>query len=199
MKIAIGNHDDSYERQENPTLLKQYMTNFNLSRQFYSFDYQNVHFTALSTELPYSVGTDQYEFINDDLASAASDPNIDWIVVYYHKLAYTSPSAHHNASNELREEYHTLFGGYEVDLVLQAHNHNNERSYPIKYNSANPSASIITDNKTNNYLNPEGQIFVTVGTAGADLYEFLTKAPYIYPVRRAWFFEYRCSRQRTDI
>jgi hypothetical protein len=45
MKIAIGNHDDSYERQENPTLLKQYMTNFNLSRQFYSFDHQNVHFT----------------------------------------------------------------------------------------------------------------------------------------------------------
>lgn len=26
MKIAIGNHDDSYERQENPMLLKQYMT-----------------------------------------------------------------------------------------------------------------------------------------------------------------------------
>jgi Calcineurin-like phosphoesterase len=194
MKITIGNHDD-----ETTALLNQYMSHFNLTKQFYSFNYQNVHFTVISTELirnnsegieltrNESEANEQYEFVNADLASAASDPNIDWIVVYYHKEAYTSPyitsvkeEEIRTALNRLRDAYHPLFEKYDVDLVLQAHNHNYERSYPIKYNNANSSVPIITDaNTNNNYSNPEGQIFVTVGTGGRGSYGFLAKEPYM--------------------
>jgi hypothetical protein len=175
------------------------MSHFNLTKQFYSFNYQNVHFTVISTELisnnsegielirNESEGIEQYEFVNADLASAASDPNIDWIVVYYHKEAYTSPYSTPAKEEEirtglirLRDAYHPLFEKYDVDLVLQAHNHNYERSYPIKYNNANSSAPIITYANTNsNYSNPEGQIFVTVGTGGTESYYFLAKEPYM--------------------
>ena len=182
MKIAIGNHDDI-----SSSLLEQYMSHFNLTKQFYSFDYQNVHFTVISTELLEndSERIEQYEFVNDDLASAASDPNIDWIVVYYHIPAYTSPYSTRpegevrTASVAFIDAYHPLFEKYDVDLVLQAHNHNYERSYPIKYNNVNSSAPIITDAHTNNYFNPEGQIFVTVGTGGASSYYLLAKEPYM--------------------
>jgi predicted phosphodiesterase len=184
MKIALGNHD-----VETTSLLNQYMDHFNLTKQFYSFNYQNVHFTVISTELIYGdddEGNEQYEFVNADLASAASDPNIDWIVVLYHRIAYASPYSESendeegsDGSNRLKETYHPLFEKYDVDLVLQGHNHNYERSHPIKYNNANPSAPIITDARTNNYSNPEGQIFVTVGTGGADTHFFLTKEPYM--------------------
>jgi hypothetical protein len=182
MKIAIGNHD-----VETTALLNQYMSHFNLTKQFYSFNYQNVHFTVISTELVGndSEGIEQYEFVNADLASAASDPNIDWIVVYYHKEAYTSPYTTptneeeiRTASIALRDAYHPLFEKYDVDLVLQAHNHNYERLYPMKYNNANSSVPIITDAHTSNYSNPEGQIFVTVGTGGRESYDFLAKEPY---------------------
>jgi hypothetical protein len=183
MKITIGNHDD-----ETTALLNQYMSHFNLTKQFYSFNYQNIHFTVISTELLENDGEskEQYEFVNADLASAASDPNIDWIVVYYHKEAYISPYAGspdkergRTASIAFRDAYHPLFEKYHVDLVLQAHNHNYERSYPIKYNNANSSAPIITDANTNNYSNPEGQIFVIVGTGGQRSYFFLAKEPYM--------------------
>jgi hypothetical protein len=183
MKITIGNHDD-----ETTLLLNQYMSHFNLTKQFYSFNYENVHFTEISTQLLEndSEGIEQYEFVNADLASAASDPNIDWIVVYYHRVAYTSPYSSspdrerdRTESIALRDAYTPLFEKYEVDLVLQAHNHNYERSYPIKYNSANYSDPIITDANTNNYSNPEGQIFVTVGTGGGESYFFLAKEPYM--------------------
>jgi hypothetical protein len=183
MKITIGNHDD-----ETTSLLNQYMSHFNLTKQFYSFDYQNVHFTVISTELLSndSEAIGQYEFVNDDLASAASDPNIDWIVVYYHKEAYTSPYTTPASEEEIRtasitfrDAYHPLFEKYDVDLVLQAHNHNYERSYPIKYNNANSSIPIVTDAHANNYSNPEGQIFVTVGTGGRGSYGFLAKEPYM--------------------
>ena len=37
-----------------------------------------------------------------------------------------------------------------LDLVLQAHSHNYQRIYPIKYNDKDPSNPIITDkNKAN--------------------------------------------------
>ena len=49
-KIAIGNHETESSKK-----LKDYMKAFNLEKQYYSFNYQNVHFLALSTETAYKV------------------------------------------------------------------------------------------------------------------------------------------------
>ena len=179
-KIAIGNHET-----DSSIKLQDYMEFFGLKEQYYSFNYQNVHFTVISTELPYEEGSEQYNFVNNDLSNASLDPNIDWIVVFYHSLAYTSPAdtgKGNRAEKELRETYHPLFAEYDVDLVLQAHNHNYQRSYPILYNNDNPKNPIITDDDTgnnNNYHDPEGQIFVTAGTGGASVYPLTGQADYV--------------------
>jgi hypothetical protein len=170
IKIAIGNHDI-----RPPSLLAQYMTHFGLTKQHYSFDYQNVHFLVMSTEIPLEVGSEQFNFVNNDLAKAVTDPAIDWIVVYCHKPAYSLPSVDEDvmrsSTDELRDIYHPLFDKYNVDLVLQGHDHNYQRSYPIKYNSTSPSTPTITDaNDNNNYNNPSGRIFAIVGTGGIGLY-----------------------------
>jgi hypothetical protein len=167
MKIAIGNHD--MEK------LNIYTNHFGLSEQYYSFNYYNVHLVALSTEIAYKPFSSQYEFIKNDLSSAASDPNIDWIVVYFHKQMYTSPSNHDDYPT-LRSTYHPLFNEYEVNLVLQAHNHNYERTFPIKFNSNSPSNPIATTTNTDTYTDPDGQIFATIGTGGVSLYAFTGKA-----------------------
>src|ERR687895_1262181 len=156
-----------------------FMSHFNLTKQYYSFDYQNVHFIAMSTELPWTKSSAQYKFVKDDLLKASIDPNIGWIIVFYHDLAYTSPSVKH-AKSSLRDTYHPLFEQYNVDLVLQAHQHNYQRTYPIKYNSDTPINPIITDRNTDTYTNPEGQIYLTVGTGGAALHSLNgNQAPYI--------------------
>ena len=167
MKIAIGNHD--MEK------LNIYTNHFGLREEYYSFNYYNVHLVALSTEIEYKPFSSQYEFIEDDLSRAASDPNIDWIVVYFHKQMYTSPSNHDDYPT-LRSTYHPLFNKYGVDLVLQAHNHNYERTFPIKFNSNNPSNPIATTADTDTYTDPDGQIFATIGTGGVSLYAFTDKA-----------------------
>jgi hypothetical protein len=167
MKIAIGNHD--MEK------LNIYTNHFGLREQYYSFNYYNVHLVVLSTELPYKPFSSQYEFVENDLSKAASDSNIDWIVVYFHKQMYTSPSNHDDYPT-LRSTYHPLFNEYGVDLVLQAHNHNYERTYPIKFNSNSPSNPIATTTNTNTYTDPDGQIFATIGTGGVSLYAFTDKA-----------------------
>ena len=167
MKIAIGNHD--MER------LNIYTNHFGLREQYYSFNYYNVHLVALSTELTYKPFSSQYEFVENDLSRAASDPNIDWIVVYFHKQMYASPSNHDDYPT-LRSTYHPLFYKYGVDLVLQAHNHNYERTYPIKFNSNSPFNPTVTTTNTNTYTDPDGQIFATIGTGGVSLYAFTGKA-----------------------
>jgi predicted phosphodiesterase len=174
MKIVIGNHDD-----ETPTMLQQYMDHFGLTQQYYSFDYQNVHFLAMSTELPLDPGLAQHTFVKNDLASAACNQDIKWIVVFFHKLAYASPSTYDGPLSILRNVYHPLLEQYGVDLVLQGHHHNYERSYPIIPNYSDSLNPVITDVNTNTYNDPSGQIFAIIGTGGNFLFGFLDKAPYI--------------------
>jgi predicted phosphodiesterase len=171
IKITIGNHDDI-----SSSLLNQYMSHFSLSKQYYSFDYQNAHFVVLSTEQTSS--SPQYNFVKSDLAKASSNSNIDWIIVYMHKPLYTSPSRHTGEST-MRDKYHPLFDQYGVDFVLYGHNHAYERSYPLKYNKASPSIPIITSSTKGSYNDPQGQIFATVGTSGQSIYLYDSKSWYI--------------------
>jgi hypothetical protein len=173
-KISIGNHDD-----ESSTKLNSYISHYGIpSSQFYSFNFQNTHFTVISTEQSASSGSSQYNFVNNDLSNAAADPNIKWKVVYFHKPIYTSPT-NHAAETTVRNAMHPLFDKYGVDLVLQGHNHNFERSKPLKFNSASPGNPTITDSNANTYTDPDGQIYATVGTGGRSLYSFTGKASYI--------------------
>jgi hypothetical protein len=57
MKIAIGNHEVEEESK-----LTQYMEHFGLSNQYYSFDYQNVHFIVTSDYISDEIGSEQYIF-----------------------------------------------------------------------------------------------------------------------------------------
>jgi hypothetical protein len=169
-RISIGNNDN----------ITEYMNVFNLTRQYYSFDIQNVHFLAISTELQNEADKrDQLKFVENDLNKTSSNPAIDWIVVYFHRQAYTSVSLN-KADTIIRDTYHPLFDKYNVDIVLQAHNHNYERSYPLNYNKVNSDNPIKVSNETNNYYSDlSGPIFVTVGTGGFVLYEFYEKKDYI--------------------
>jgi predicted phosphodiesterase len=179
MKIVIGNH-------EAESSLEQYLEHFNLTEQYYSFNYQNVHFLMLSDYVSYEFGSEQYDFVNNDLQDAATDPNIDWIIVSHHTHPYASTSSSVVPSiPSWARLYHPLFEKYGVDIVLQGHQHNYQRTYPLEYNSDTPEEPIISDNNGRKYyIDPDGQIFATVGTGGATLHypegkSFYTDTQYV--------------------
>ena len=62
-----------------------------------------------------------------------------------------------------------------MDLVLQGHNHNYERTYPIVFNSTDLSNPIETSTNTTTYTDPDGKIFVTVGTGERVLIPLMVK------------------------
>ncbi len=174
-KMVFGDHEYNFK---NSSRLYDYLSKFNLTKQFYSFDYGNVHFLAMSSEVPFDKDSKQYRFVSDDLKSASENKSINWIVVYIYEMLYASPTFH-KPTETIRKIYHPIFDQYHVSLVLQAHSHNYQRTYPIKYNEKDTSNPIITDRNEGEYNNPDGTLFVVVGTAGADLHNFTGQAPYV--------------------
>jgi hypothetical protein len=155
-KIVLGNHEDE----------EDYMDFFGLKEQYYSFNYKNMHFLALSTETDYDDDSEQYQFAIRDLEKYSKDPFIDWIIVFYHRHIYGSGSLEEDT--DFREIYHPLFDKYKVDLALQGHLHVYERTYPITFNNEDDDEPIVQDNNpTHIYKNPKAPIFLTVGTGGA--------------------------------
>ena len=79
-----------------------------------------------------------------------------------------------------------------MDLVLQAHSHNYERTYPILYNNKDSENPIIVNSNKYNYNYDikkfHGTIFATVGTGGAELHNFEEKIPYMITQYRGFGF-----------
>ena len=167
-RIAFGNHDNEYDG-----LANAYLNHYGLSKQFYSFDTNNVHVLTMATEEDFEAGTEQYNFVVNDLRNSANDPNIKWIIVTMHNPVYTSPNGCSDSSCESNEElaelYHPLFDKYGVDIVLQAHVRNYQRSFPLEFNQESPSNPIVTSTSKGEYKNPNGPIFAIVGTGGGEL------------------------------
>ena len=168
MYIALGD-SDLVERND-------YLKHSGLNDDYYSFDYQNIHFLAISTneekndELGIISDTIQLDFIRDDLSNAADNPRTDWLIVFLHHPMYTSqPNPY---SMDLRSLLQPTFDLYGVDLVINGHKHAYERTNPVTFNG------IITDNGNCLYDDPNGQIYLTVGTGGHSHSPFKQKQPW---------------------
>ncbi|MGB8159631.1 MAG: discoidin domain-containing protein, partial [Nitrososphaeraceae archaeon] len=174
-KFSMGNHE---EDEGSPSSLPtSYLEKFGLGTSYYSFNYRNIHFLMLNSEIAFNSNSPQYSFAKNDLAIASTDAAIKWIIVGFHTPMYTSPSKH-PPNVPFRDTYHPLFDKYDVDLVLQAHNHNYQRSNPMTFNDAKSSEPLISSSQKNDYKVPAGEIYLVVGTAGRSLYSLNGKASF---------------------
>jgi Calcineurin-like phosphoesterase len=176
-KINIGDHDD-----DSKSLLESYLSHFDLKKQYYSFDIQNIHVLTMATELELKKGSKQFDFVNSDLQKASKNTNTKWIIVNMHNPLYTSPNTCSanlcQGSKTLRDTYHKLFDKFGVDLVLEAKVHDYQRSFPIEYNPTKPSKPIVSSDDKHTYNNPAGEVFVIVGTGGVDLHGLSGKSKF---------------------
>jgi len=181
IKIAIGNHDMDYQSSYN-----QLLDHYNLPKPYYSFNFHNMHFLAISSEHPFEEGSKQYEFIQNDLEESFQNPSILWKIVFLHKPMYTSAKFDKKDSEELKNIFHELFEKYEVDLILSGHTQYYQRSLPLSYNNDNPTYPVVMDQNNNEYENNDGIIFVTAGTAGDELHKITYSLPY-YVIQKGEF------------
>ncbi|RME30399.1 MAG: hypothetical protein D6806_00300, partial [Deltaproteobacteria bacterium] len=152
---CLGNHDDgpgdgdsaNYNRIF--TLPRNPVSN---TEDFYSFDYGNVHFAALSTETFTGGSTkfgDQADWLDQDLAST----DRMWKVVYFHRPIYSSGGHGGNEAGQ-NDAFIPVFDRNHVDLVLTGHDHMYDK-YGPRYNGQDVSSP------------DDGTIYIVSGGGGA--------------------------------
>jgi hypothetical protein len=181
LMISMGDHEYQDTEGGESGIMNTYLNPLELPKTYYSFDFNNVHFVAIDPYVDYSHNSDQYQFIESELKTASTNPNIDWIFVMEHKPVYTSLTEH-PADSKIRDVFHPLFQKYGVDIVFSGDNHNYQRTFPLKYNNNNGDSSnpIISSSNQNNYNNDNGGVtYLITGTAGRSHYELQQQAPFV--------------------
>jgi len=135
----------------------------------YSFEYGNLAVLSLDANdvtrefeanAGYSQGS-QNDWVERTLAGYRANPDIDFIVCFFHECAYST--ANNGASDGgVRAAWCDLFDRYQVDLALQAHNHVYERTDPIR---AGAPTKVAPDNSVI-YPDTDGTVYYTVGSGG---------------------------------
>ena len=141
----------------------------------YRFTYANVGFVSLDandlsaelrTNTGYS-GGEQVRWLESVLREWRSGTTVDFIVAFFHHCAYAT-SHNHASDGGVRDALDPLFSRYQVDLAVQGHNHQFERTDPIRYGKKTRSAP---DGAT---IRPaeDGVTYICAGSGGRPRYPF---------------------------
>jgi hypothetical protein len=150
----------------------------------YSFRYGNVGVISLDANdlsweiqglLDYSRGA-QVRWLTRRLREWRHEPGVDFIVAFFHECAFSTCNGH-SSDGGVRAKLAPLFAKYQVDLVVQGHNHVYERTNPLIYDAKTNSAK---SSKQAVALSPsepaevepavDGTTYVVAGTAGTPRY-----------------------------
>ncbi len=131
---ALGNHEYVTD-QGQPYLNNLYLPTNNPegSERYYSFDWGHVHFVALDSNCAVGLASPdrctrdaQKVWLERDLAGSTQP----WKIVFFHHPPWSS--GEHGSQLSMRRHFGPIMEQYGVDLVLTGHDHNYERSKPMK-------------------------------------------------------------------
>ncbi|MGF9915584.1 phosphodiester glycosidase family protein [Paenibacillus ehimensis] len=146
---VVGNHEVTGTRKT-----EDYLAHFNhpqngidsLKGSNFSFDYKNAHFVVLNSEYDFE---QQKEWMRKDLA--ATDKK--WKIVAFHR----GPFGSMYDSEHIRDTWTPIFDEFQVDLVMNGHDHVYVRTYPMK------------DKKP--VADGEGTTYIVGGSSGPKFYQ----------------------------
>ena len=149
----------------------------------YSFVYGNVAVLSLdANDVSYEITANtgysqggQNAWVAKTLAAYRANPDIDFIVCFFHHCAY-STTKDHASDGGVRSAWADLFDRHRVDLAVSGHNHVYERTDPIR---AGQPTTVAADNAIV-YPDTDGTVYYTVGSGGRPRYSFQPGEPESY-------------------
>jgi acid phosphatase type 7 len=148
---ALGNHDLP------PQL---FFDNFDLpnNERWYSVDVDGLHFVVLDSNFDITPGSEQYDWLEADLKEASNG----FVAVVFHQPLMST--GRHGSDVGLSDILTPLFREYDVELVINGHDHDYERSFK------------------------DGIYYVVTGGGGAPLYDQASASPYSQVFDSAYHF-----------
>ncbi len=96
-----------------------------LDQGWWALTYGNVRFIGLDTDVAYTAGSPQQNWLRQEFASSEY-ADATWHVVLFHHPAFSCTTAHSDTA-AVRDHLVPLFEQHGVDLVFQGHSHTYER------------------------------------------------------------------------
>ena len=138
------------------------------AERYYSFDYGPVHFVALDTEFTFQDVTrraEQIAWLDADLASTPQP----WKIAYFHRSPY-SAGGEHGSDLAVRSAFGPLFERHGVQLAISAHEHDYERTRPIREGSTGSHVTYLVTGGGGGPLYPAGTAAWTAYSASRHHY-----------------------------
>lgn len=136
----------------------------------YSYDYGNTHFVAINSgyaqgaekvgKVLFKENSDEYKWLENDLANARQNKNVTWIILYSHYPLYSFGVSH---IVTWQDHIKPLVDKYKVDMCLAGHRHVYERHKAIRGNE------IFEQTDAHVYNKPKGTVYITNGSCGGSL------------------------------
>lgn len=173
---TLGNHENE-QVDGNPIGYVAYLTRLALPppESWYSFDYGEARFVAFNSH-QFS-DPEQMDWFTSTLKSARMDKKVRWLIVFQHHPLYSSNVRRLN-NQPLIDAVRSVLDTYQVDLVFAGHNHNYERSYPLR-------GATVAQSGPGPYRKSSGVVFTISGGGGKSLYEFVEEQPAITAYRES--------------
>jgi hypothetical protein len=154
---SLGNHDVS----SGGTAYHKGQFSLPGNEEWYSFCFADACFVALNMNTAYGSGSQQYRDVEAMIQQARAS-GAKWIIPFFHQPGYSSGS--HGSDMGIRNAYEPMFDRYGIDVVLQGHDHNYQRSYAM-------NGSQVVDQAKGVYEDPNGRIWIVTGGGGRSLYD----------------------------
>ncbi|CAM9350932.1 unnamed protein product, partial [Ectocarpus fasciculatus] len=167
---------------------------------WWSYDVGLIHFVGISTEHNYTIGSPQYLWLENDLATVNRSAT-PWIIFGGHRAMYINSNYGEAITSDIvvmdtmiENMEHLLFK-YRVNLGFYGHNHAVQRMSAVYDSVVEQAATTVTDADGNEiawHENPQATVHMVIGTGGAKFTENFVEP---YP---AWcekvFYQYGYAR-----
>lgn len=178
--VAIGNHEDNSREYYAQLAMPTHNTTargYN-PESFYSIDIGPLHVVTLSTEPVGPPAGSQVRWLVRDLAKARQNPATRWIIAMGHRPPVSC--GRHGDHRPAKRAWTRIFERYGVDLTLWGHDHNYQRSKPLRGDAP------VADGK-GPVMSGAGVTYIVTGGAGAPLYS-ARKDPRMAATRKAYHY-----------
>jgi hypothetical protein len=126
----------------------------------YAFDWGPAHFVAFDSNGSALAGGEQVQILESRLREARQ-AGVRWLIVYTHAPVYTIGGyARDEAVAAMATLVKPLFDQYRVDLFLSGHDHNYQRTHPVR-------GDVVVDAwQDPAFSSPRGTVYVVTGGGG---------------------------------
>lgn len=147
----------------------------------YSFDYGDAHFLCLDSNV-YLDPTDA--LLQDWIAKDLASTDAAWKFVVYHHPAFNVGDSHYDEQH--MRVLSPIFEQHKVDVVLSGHEHNYQRTRPLRFAPTNEDgAKLVNQGKRlvpgkftvdtkfdgKGMTKPDGVLYIVTGAGGSNLYD----------------------------